>query len=315
MTVASLHDEGHTMSTEFIEKPDPALDPKRFAPLRVRQLMPHFGAEIDGVDLTLDLPAGTRALLRDAWLTYGVVILTGQKPLGPAEHLRAVSIFGEPDVDGHFIEKPATPIEVFANDESRPPVTNMWHADNTNRAVPSIGTMIQVQDCPPLGGNTSWASTRKAYRCLSEPMKGYLEGLIAVHHWDGRARPRVRLPAPHLDDRPQSEANSEDQPDQPATQPNAPHPHPVVATHPITGEKTLYVNETYTIFIEGLHQYESRAILNFLYSWIRMPEFYVTHNWAPNDVAIWDNYAMQHYALADYAQPRLARRVTFGAHG
>ena len=149
---------------------------------------------------------------------------------------------------------------------------------------PLIGTIIQIPDCPPVGGNTSWASARKAYRCLSEPMKGYLDGLIAVHYWDGRARARIRPPTPHLHGPPQPEATSDEQTDSKAMQQNSPHRHPVVATHPITGEKTLYVNETYTIFIEGLHQYESRAVLNFLYSWIRMPEFYVTHNWAANDI-------------------------------
>ena len=277
--------------------------------------MPHFGARIDGVDLTLELPTGIRALLREAWLSYGVVILTGQKPLSSDEHLRVATIFGVPDLDSHSTEKHTTPLEVFAADESRPPITNLWHADNTNRAIPSIGTMIQIQDCPPVGGNTSWASARKAYRCLSEPMKGYLDGLIAVHYWDGRARARIRPPTPHLHGPPQPEATSDEQTDSKAMQQNSPHRHPVVATHPITGEKTLYVNETYTIFIEGLHQYESRAVLNFLYSWIRMPEFYVTHNWAANDIAIWDNYAMQHYALADYVQPRVVRRVTFGGDG
>jgi taurine dioxygenase len=299
------------MSTEFIEKADPALDPKRFAPLQIRQLMPHFGAQIEGIHLAADLSEDIRALLREAWLAYGVIILTRQKSLDPDEHLAAVTIFGSPDLGSRQIDERAAQVDVFTTDECRPPVTNLWHADNTTREIPSIGTMIQIQDCPPVGGNTSWASTRKAYRCLSEPMKGYLEGLTAVHYWDGRGRPRVRPPTPNVRDRADLDAAWDDEAYFKTLRENPPRHHPVVATHPITGEKTLYVNETYTTFIEGLHQYESRAILNFLYSWIRMPEFCMTHNWAPNDVAIWDNYAVQHYALADYVQQRVAQRVTF----
>ena len=90
---------------------------------------------------------------------------------------------------------------------------------------------------------------------------------------------------------------------------------PIVSIHPITGEKALYVNETYTTYIEGVHRYESDAILHFLYSWIRMPEFYTTHNWARNDIAVWDNFQVQHYGLADYTEFRVNQRVTFLKEG
>jgi taurine dioxygenase len=301
------------MSTEFLEKPDPALDPKRFAPLQVRQLMPHFGAEIKGIDLAAGLSEDIRTLLREAWLAYGVIILTGQKPLDPDQHLVAATIFANSDLGSRAAEERTSQVDIFVTDESRPPVTNLWHADKTTQEIPSIGTVLQIQDGPPVGGNTGWASTRKAYRCLSEPMKRYLQGLTAVHYWDGRGRARIRPSTPGEDD---SDAAGDEEAYFKALRENPPRRHPVVVTHPTIGEKTLYVNEAYTTFIEGLHQYESQAILNFLYSWIRMPEFYVTHNWAPNDIAIWDNYAMQHYGLADYVQQRVAQRVTFiGASG
>jgi hypothetical protein len=86
---------------------------------------------------------------------------------------------------------------------------------------------------------------------------------------------------------------------------------PVVIEHPVSGEKSIYVNETYTTYIEGVHRYESEAMLGFLYSWLRIPEFYVSHHWSPNDVAVWDNFAVQHYALADYTEFRVNQRVTF----
>jgi len=300
------------MSTEFIEKPDPALDPKQFAPLQIRQLMPHFGAQIEGVNLVAEISEDIRALLRKAWLAYGVIILTGQKLLGPDEHLAVATIFGKPHRGALTSENRTAQVDRFTTDESRPPVTNLWHADNTTYEIPPIGTMIQIQDCPPVGGNTGWASTRKAYRCLSEPMKGYLSGLTAVHYWDGRGRTRLLQSSPPQEDDPVDVNVASDEEEYfRELRENPPRRYPVAATHPITGEKTLYVNETYTTFIEGLHQYESQAILNFLYSWVRMPEFYVTHQWAPNDIAIWDNYAMQHYGLADYVQQRVAQRVTF----
>ena len=293
------------MSSHFIEKPDDTLDPERFAPLGVRQLMPTFGARIQGVDLTDDLSDDTRTLLRDAWLAYGVIILTGQRRWGPDEHLAAASIFGTPDLGSRLVEKLTPQVDVIITDESRPPVTNLWHADNTTLESPSLGTMIQIQECPPVGGNTSWASTKKAYRCLSDRMKGYLDGLTAVHYWNGHGHREPIYLTTMWDEESYSRKVRE----------NPPRRHPIVIEHPITGEKALYVNETYTTYIEGLHRYESDAVLSFLYSWIRMPEFYVTHNWAPNDVAVWDNLAVQHYGLADYTEHRVNQRVTFVDHG
>ena len=293
------------MSNHFIEKPNDALLPERFAPLEVTPLMPTFGARIQGVDLTADLSSEMRALLRQAWSIYGVVIFPGQPKLTSDQHLAVARIFGRPDSGSPFVEKLTEQVDVITTDAARPPVTNLWHSDNTTLENPSIGTLIQIQECPPVGGNTSWASTAKAYRCLSEEMKGYLDGLTAVHYWDGRGHKEPVYLNSSFDPQTYVEKVSA----------NPPRSWPVVRVHPITGEKSIYVNETYTNYIEGLHRYESDAILKFLYSWVRMPEFYVTHNWAANDVAVWDNYSMQHYGVADYAEFRVNQRVTFAEDG
>ncbi|MET0995147.1 MAG: TauD/TfdA family dioxygenase [Mycobacterium sp.] len=293
------------MSNHFIEKVPDALLPERFAPLQVTQLMPTFGARIEGVDLTADLSDEVRTLLRDAWLAYGVVIFSGQPKLTSDQHLAVAGIFGTPESGSPFVEKLTDQVDVITTDASRPPVTNLWHSDNTTLENPSLGTLIQIQECPPVGGNTSWASTAKAYRCLSESMKKYLEGMTAVHYWDSRGhKPPVYL-------------NATFDPEAYVKRVSAlpPRRWPIVLTHPITGEKSLYVNETYTNYIEGVHNYESKAVLEFLWSWVRMPEFYVTHNWKPNDVAVWDNFSMQHYGVADYSDFRVNQRVTFVADG
>jgi alpha-ketoglutarate-dependent taurine dioxygenase len=289
------------MANQFIERRDDSLAPERFAPLRVRQLMPTFGAVISGLDLTADLSAETRVLLREAWLTYGVVIFTDQPKLTTDAHLAVAKIFGEPDSGSPFVEKLTDRVDVITTDASRPPVTNLWHSDNSALANPSLGTLIQIQDCPQIGGNTSWASTTKAYRCLSESMKVLLEGATAVHYWDTRGRKQPHYLSRNWD--PASYLKN--------VESNPPQSRPIVLEHPITGVKTLFVNENYTTYVEDVHVYESQAILNFLFSWIRLPEFYVTHNWSQNDVAVWDNFQVQHYGVADYAEYRVNQRVTF----
>lgn len=288
------------MSSHFIKAVADNLNPELYLPLKVTPLMPNFGAVIEDIDLTADLSADTRAKLREAWLRFGVVFFRKQPKLSADQQLAVASIFGTPDLGSPHVEKLTSQVDVITTDERRPPVTNLWHSDNTTLPTPSLGTLIQIQKCPPVGGNTSWACTRKAYDCMSDRMKGYLEGLIAVHHWDGRGyKEAVYLNKP-LDEKYFNLVKK-----------YPPREHPIVIEHPVTGEKSLYVNETYTTFIPGLHRYEGQAILEFLYSWIRMPEFYLTHHWQENDVAVWDNYTMQHYALADYQAERINQRVTF----
>jgi len=290
------------MSIHFINPVADALRPENFGPVRVTPLMPNFAACIEGVDLSADLPDEVKAKLRDAWLRFGVIFFRGQRKLSPDAQIEVARIFGQPDLGSHMVEKAKPGVDLITIDEKRPPLTNLWHSDNTFNAEPSMGTMIQIQTCPAVGGNTGWSCTRKAYECLSEPMKRYVEDRVAIHYWDSRGSKE----GSYLQDL--AERTYFDK-----IRDNPPVEHPVVLQHPITGEKSIYVNETYTRYIKGVHSYESRAILQFLYSWIRMPEFYVYHHWQENDVAVWDNYAMQHYALADYTANRVNQRVTFSA--
>jgi len=50
-------------------------------------------------------------------------------------------------------------------------------------------------------------------------------------------------------------------------------------------------------------------LLDFLFQWIRTPEFHVRYTWRPGSVVLWDNRCTQHYAVADYAERRIMHRV------
>ena len=87
--------------------------------------------------------------------------------------------------------------------------------------------------------------------------------------------------------------------------------HPVIATHPFTGRKTIYVNSVFTVKINELTEDESKSTLEFLFAHVTRPEFQCRFRWQPNSVAFWDNRAVQHYAVWDYfPSVRSGQRVT-----
>jgi alpha-ketoglutarate-dependent taurine dioxygenase len=86
--------------------------------------------------------------------------------------------------------------------------------------------------------------------------------------------------------------------------------HPVVRVHPETGERSLVLGHFVKKFV-GLNSSESTALFKVLQDRITKLENTVRWTWEPGDVAIWDNRATQHYAVADFdTQPREMRRIT-----
>ena len=87
--------------------------------------------------------------------------------------------------------------------------------------------------------------------------------------------------------------------------------HPVVRTHPETGEKILFVSGFATHFtnfhtpanVRVGQDYTQGAfqLLQYLVSQAQIPEYQVRFRWKPNSVAMWDNRSTQHYAVMDYA--------------
>ena len=87
--------------------------------------------------------------------------------------------------------------------------------------------------------------------------------------------------------------------------------HPIVRTHPETGRKSLFVNPGMTTHLENFHPAESKALLGLLFDHATRPEFCYRHRWRQNDVVMWDNRSLMHYAVADYGdQPRYMERTT-----
>lgn len=169
-----------------------------------------------------------------------------------------------------------------------------WHSDVSYEKQPPGTTFLYLLDGPTAGGDTLFANLAVAYRRLSPLFRERLHGLKAVH--SGHEQAQAALARGSIVRR------------EPVS-----NVHPIVRTHPVTGEKALFVNAQFTRSIVGLKREESDAILNFLYAHIaQSADAQVRVKWAKNTVVLWDNRVTCHTALLDWedGQRRHLARLT-----
>jgi taurine dioxygenase len=158
---------------------------------------------------------------------------------------------------------------------------------------PPMAGILYSRLIPPRGGDTLWADMHAAYLALSGSLRSLLDPLDAVHDL------AKAFPPEHRAVRGSGSGQYEDK-----MQANPPVLHPVVQTHPETGEDCLFVNEGFTTAIQGLAKKESDDLLAFLFAHVNKPEFSMRWRWKPNTLAMWDNRCTQHYAVNDYLPHR-----------
>ena len=273
------------------------LDHPRTA-VAVTQLGGRLGARIDGVRLDGDLADDTVAEVRAALLRHKVVFFRGQDHLDDDAHIAFAERFGPLTTAHPTVNTGSARVLRVTADKGM--AANAWHTDVTFvDRVPAISVLRGVV-IPPYGGTTVWANTVAAYDALPTPLKALVDRLWAVH------------------------TNSYDyaQLDEENEQPDALYTrddfvsqvfetrHPVVRVHPETGERSLVLGNFVKGF-EGFNHAESTALFTLLQNRVTRLENTIRWTWQPGDVAMWDNRATQHYAVADFDEhPREMRRIT-----
>src|SRR4051812_29018313 len=265
--------------------------------MEVRPLGVALGAEVTGLDLTAPLDDGARAAIHKALLDHQVVVLR-KVDLSPEEHIRLGEQLGEVEVHAFFPNLGDGFERVSVLDSEDGTRSSMWHTDESFLERPPMGTLLHAQVIPPVGGDTCWASMTAAYEALSPSMKRYLQGMTAEHGLSRIAELKQRA----------GHADGAEVP--PAIEPDRRAAHPVVAVHPETGTRSLYVNPTYTRWLHGVPADESEAVLRLLYAHATHERFVYRHRWADGDFVIWDNRCTMHIALADYTERRRMHRVS-----
>ena len=264
--------------------------------MKIEQLTCALGAELKNVQVAEAINNDDLfGEIKQALLKHKVLFLRDQD-LTDATHAAFARRFG--DLEDHPLTT-STDVEpgiihIWKTPDNPPErYENSWHTDATWREIPPMGAVLRCVECPPVGGDTMWANMELAYERLPDHIKETIADLRARHSMEA-----VFMAAKPIEERLAMKARFPDP------------EHPVVRTHPETGNKSLMTGTFMTHFSnfhnakrvrygQDLHP-GAAHLMEYLCSQATIPEYQVRWRWSPGAIAIWDNRCTQHYAVMDY---------------
>jgi alpha-ketoglutarate-dependent taurine dioxygenase len=255
------------------------------------------GAVIGGVDLAESIDDDIVGEIRRAVLDHKVVFFRGQH-LTPHEQVAFSRRFG-PYSPVPFIEPLTDHPEVMAvvreaSETQRFTFGSLWHSDFSFLPEPPFASILHALEVPPYGGDTVWANQELALASLSRTMRSTLAPLRGVHSAVNAYSPRMQSVHDAFTGMTVHTSVEAEELQQ----------HPVVRKHPETGRPVLFVNAQYTVGLAGFEPDESKPILDFLFQHSVQPTLTCRWRWEVGDLAMWDNRAVQHLAMADFTGHR-----------
>ncbi|MCZ6886849.1 MAG: TauD/TfdA family dioxygenase [Gammaproteobacteria bacterium] len=272
----------------------------KFEHISLTPASPAVGAFVEGVQLSDQLSDATLVELRLAHAIHGVLFFRDQT-LTPEQHIDFAEQIGDINVNRFFTPVADHPkiAEVRKEPEQTTNIGGGWHTDHSYDQVPALGSILYSLEVPPIGGDTIFTSMYAAYEALSDGMKETLSTLNGVHSSRHVFGASAKRPGDLNDRLGNAELATQDA------------IHPVIITHPRSGQKALYVNPGFTVCFEGWTAQESEPLLTYLYRHAVRPEFSYRFHWLQGSVAFWDNRCTWHNAVNDYhGERRLLHRIT-----
>ena len=276
--------------------------------MRVSENLSKNGIGVEVTDFSLsDLTEENISFLRSKWVEYGLIVFP-KLPLSHDEFKDFALSFGNFGDDPFISSLPDYPniaeIKRSANEKATP-FGGTWHSDWSFMKKPPSATLLHSKVIPPIGGNTFFANTEKAFSSLPEEMKNKLRSLKVIHS----------AKIPYADDGFYAlEKEERSMKILPSKEAKATFTHPMVKIHPETNKECLFINPVYTINIEGFSEDESQQLLWELYEHMIQDQFVYEHVWNEDMLIMWDNRTVMHQATGGYdGYDRLLHRITLAA--
>ena len=276
--------------------------------MRVSENLSKNGIGVEVSDFSLaDLTEENISFLRSKWVEYGLIVFP-KLPLSHDEFKDFALSFGNFGDDPFISSLPDYPniaeIKRSANEKAMP-FGGTWHSDWSFMKKPPSATLLHSKVIPPIGGNTFFANTEKAFSSLPEEMKNKLRSLKVIHS----------AKIPYADDGFYAlEKEERSMKILPSKEAKATFTHPMVKIHPETNKECLFINPVYTINVEGFSEDESQQLLWELYEHMIKDQFVYEHVWNDDMLIMWDNRTVMHQATGGYdGYDRLLHRITLAA--
>ena len=274
-----------------------------YAHIKVVPLAAAMGAEILGVDLRV-INDAQFAEIRDALFRHKMLYLRGQQ-LTHEQHEAFSLRFGPFAEDAYTKGVPGHlnvhPLIKEAEDKSKMVFGEGWHTDSPFLPEPPAITMLRSVQIPPFGGDTIWCNSALAYAYLSDGYKRIVDGLkvhFSLRNVLASVHQAVEISGSPIGKLAATRGSTELSEDlQRKIRGNV---HPMVRTHPVTGERALYLDGSYAVGIDGLEPQEAAPILDYLAHFLTQAAFSCRLRWEPDMVAVWDNRLCVHQAFNDY---------------
>jgi len=259
-------------------------------PLHVEPILPRFGAECSGLDLTKPLSPEEVRQVTDAMDQYGITVWRNTG-MNDEQHVEFSRNFGYLErvpkregvkmrlpfrelfdasnltVDGEITQDKAA-IEYRKGDR-------LWHTDSAFLEKRTSYSLLVAREVPREGGETSFADTRSAYDDLPQETKDFIEDKFTLNSlWWSRKQAGADIAEAEIDERPKAR-------------------HPLVHVHKGSGRKSLFI-AAHTMDIEGMDKAEGRKLIADLIAHCTQPQYVFSVKWHVGDMVIWDNLCSMH---------------------
>ena len=276
--------------------------------LKVEPILPRFGAECSGLDITRELTPGEVKQVTDAMDTYGVTVWRNTH-LTDAQHVAFSRNFGYlervPRREGMKFRLPFPELFDASNLNVDNEITTdpaaimyrrgdrLWHTDSAFMDQRTSYSLLLAHQVPEKGGETWFADTRSAYDDLDDEMKEFLEDKVGINSlWWSRKQAGAQIDEAEIDKSFKAR-------------------HKLVHVHKGSGRKALFI-AAHTMDVEGMDKEEGRALIKQLIEHCTQPQYVFSVKWHPGDMVIWDNLCSMHKGGEyDYShEKRDMRRTT-----
>lgn len=272
--------------------------------LELRDINDGFARQVVGIDLWDELDDLIVSNIANTLSNVGVLVFRRQS-LSEHEMVEFTSKFGELEliVRSDWASTVIPEVTYLSNLKDakgkqigRPGTGELeWHSDQSYQTKPATGTFLYSVEVPSQGGSTYFANLHLAYEALPKNLKDKIEDRKGIFSYARRVKgyeqekklsKEMKLKTPDVT-------------------------HLLVQRHPLFGWKSLYLDPSTVIGVDGMEDGEAHSLLTEIITHAEKTQFVYRHDWQVGDLVMCDNgFTMHRRDPFDPAEKRFLKRTS-----